>query len=361
MNKRIFNFSAGPATLPEKVLERIKAELLNYRGRGFSILEASHRSPEVKEIFTACAEKILKGLGLGNNYQVLFLQGGASTAFFQIPMNLLKPEETADYIETGSWAKKAIKEAKRFGNVNVAATSVNDNFSFIPKDDAISFSANPKYIYLCSNNTIFGTQYQDFPRKNNVPLIGDFSSDILCFPRELDNFGLIFAGAQKNLGPAGVTVVIIRNDILSSCNEDLPAMCSYKIHAENNSLYNTPPVFAVYFIRYVLEWIEEMGGVAKIGEQNQKKASLIYHQIDDGNFYTGNANPKDRSIMNITFTLPNEDLSKQFIAQAEEQDLVGLKGHRSVGGIRASMYNALPLEGAEQLADFMKRFAKKHG
>lgn len=361
MHKRIFNFSAGPATLPEKVLERVRGELLNYRGVGFSILEASHRSSEVKNIFTTCARNLLHALGLDNHYRVLFLHGGASTAFFQIPMNLLKPEDTVDYIETGSWVKKAIKEAKRFGNVNVAASSSAENFSFIPKKESLNFSANPKYIYLCSNNTIFGTQYKDFPYKDNVPLVGDFSSDILCFPRKLDKFGVIFAGAQKNLGPAGVTLVIIRENILASCSEDLPSMCSYKIHAENESLYNTPPVFAVYFIHYVLEWIEEMGGVAKIGEKNQQKADLIYHEVDSNSFYTGTANKEDRSIMNITFTLPSDELSKQFVSQAQEQSLDGLKGHRSVGGIRASMYNAFPLEGAQRLADFMKQFAAKYG
>ena len=361
MNQRIYNFSAGPATLPLPVLEKVQKELLNYQGTGFSILEASHRSSQVKDIFTTCANRLLKILQLEKNYKVLFLHGGASTAFFQIPMNLLKKEEVADYIETGAWVQKAIKEAKRFGQIHMAATSIAKNFSYIPRENELKFSPNPKYIYLCSNNTIFGTQYKQFPNSNNTPLIGDFSSDILCRPMNLNKFGLIFAGSQKNLGPAGTTVLIIRQDILEQCNEDLPSMCSYKIHQKNESLYNTPTVFAVYFINHVLEWIEEMGGVEKMGKLNEKKANLIYNEIDNDDFYTGTAEKKDRSIMNLTFTLPTDELSHEFILEAKKRRLDGLKGHRSVGGIRASMYNAFPLEGAQRLADFMRQFAQKNG
>ena len=373
MNQRIYNFSAGPATLPLSVLKKVQNELLNYQGAGFSILEASHRSSQVQDVFKTCAERLLKTMGLGENYKALFLHGGASTAFFQIPMNLLNKKDQADYIETGSWVQKAIKEAKRFAHIHIAATSVGKNFSFIPKEKELTFSQHPKYLYLCSNNTIFGTQYRQFPSLGDTPLIGDFSSDILCRPTDLSQFGLIFAGSQKNLGPAGVTVVIIRKDLLEQCNEDLPSMCSYKIHEKNESLYNTPTVFAVYFINYVLEWIEEMGGVEKIGKTNEEKARLIYNEIAEGSslaegsssaegsFYQGTAEKKDRSIMNLTFTLPSEELTQKFILEAKKQGLEGLKGHRSVGGIRASMYNAFPLEGAEKLADFMKQFAKKNG
>ena len=363
MNKSVFNFSAGPATLPQEILEKVGKEIINYQSQGFSILETSHRSKKVTEIFEETKEKLLNLLNLNKEkYQVLFLHGGASTAFYQIPMNLLSQDQTADYLETGSWAKKAIKEAKYFGNVHIASTSKEDNFKYIPTEDQINYSHNPKYIYLCSNNTIFGTQYQNFPiPPHNFPLIGDFSSDILCRHLErLDNFGIIFAGTQKNLAPAGMAVVIIRKDILSICNKNVPSMCSYKVHSDNNSLYNTPPVFVVYFLKYVLEWIERQGGLKIIEANNRKKASLIYNIIDQYEFYTGAANKKDRSIMNITFTLPSEELSDLFLKEAESLNLLGLKGHRSVGGIRASMYNAFPLEGAEKLANLMENFAKKN-
>ena len=357
---RNYHFSAGPATLPEEVIIQAQDELLNYRRRGFSILEASHRSESVKETILSSAHRLLDLLGLDDRYRVLFLHGGASTAFFQIPMNLLKKGDRADYIETGLWVQKAVVEAKRFGEVHIAASSAKDHFRHIPKGDDLRFSLHPKYIYLCSNNTVFGTQYRDYPRLDDVPLVGDFSSDILSEPRDLSCFGLIFAGAQKNLGPAGVAVVIIREDILSQCSEDIPSMCSYKVHAKNESLYNTPPVFPIYFIEKMLLWIEGQGGLEAIGARNREKAHLVYEEIDRTDFYTGTSAKTDRSMMNVTFTLPTESLSKQFVEEAETQGLGELKGHRSIGGIRASMYNAFPVEGAKALAAFMRCFAQKY-
>ena len=357
---RIYNFSAGPAVLPEPVLKRIQKELLNYQGIGFSILEASHRSKEVKEIFAKAREKIKTTLGLDERFEVLFCHGGASSAFFQIPMNLLDQDTEADYIETGTWAKKAIKEAKRFGKINVSASSVQSNYSFIPKQLDLKLSSSAKYVYLCSNNTIFGTQYASFPETRGVPLVGDFSSDILCRAIDLSSFGIIFAGTQKNLAPSGAAVVILRKDILAQCKEDIPSMCSYKVHAENDSMFNTPPVFPIYFLNYVLDWIAEEGGLGEIEKKNREKAEILYHEIDRTDFYSGTAQKSSRSIMNITFTLPSEEQSAAFLRKAEAQRLVGLKGHRSVGGIRASMYNAFPIEGAQALAKFMRSFADNH-
>lgn len=357
--KRKYNFSPGPAVLPEKVLEKVAKELSCYPNLGYSILETSHRSKIFEQILEATKSKILKYLNLKSNYSVLLLQGGASTEFYRIPMNLLNKEKTADFIETDVWPKKAFKEAKFFGNPRLAGSSGDRDYKYIPSDDQLEINAKSEYLYLCSNNTIYGTQFQNYP-KSPIPLVGDFTSDI--FSREIDmsNFGIIFAGSQKNLAPAGLTVVIIRDDILERCNEEIPSMCSYKNLVKTNSLFNTAPVFPIYFLNYVLDWIEEEGGIIEIEKRNRYKSQLIYEKIDQYEIYTGYAELQDRSIMNITFNLANQKLLEDFLKGAEMSDLTALKGHRDAGGIRASMYNAFPVAGAEKLAKYMDDFAKKN-
>ena len=358
---RVYNFSAGPATLPEVVLKKIQAEFLNYNHLGASIVEISHRSKDFLYIMEACKKKLAQNLFAEKkeDYEILFLQGGASINFFMLPMNLLQGGE-ADYIETGTWAKKAIKEAKRYGRVNVVASSAAQNFSYIPKLTATDFSEQAKYIYLCSNNTIYGTQYHQFPTQSGKYLIGDFSSDILCRKLDLSDFGVVFAGAQKNLAPAGVAVVAIRKDVLQACDEDLPTMCSYRAIAENNSQFNTSPVFPIYVMNYVLDWLEAQGGISKVEENNRQKAQMIYQTLDELDFYKPTANKEDRSLMNITFVLEQSDLTETFLIEAGKNNFVGLKGHRSVGGMRTSIYNSFPLEGVEKFVEFLKNFAQNH-
>ena len=336
-------------------------EFLNYNNLGASIVEISHRSKDFIQIMEDCKSKLAHNLFADkkDDYEILFVQGGASMNFFMLPMNLLSGGE-ADYIETGTWAKKAIKEAKRYGTVNVVGSSADKNFSYIPKLAESDFSDAAKYIYLCSNNTIYGTQYHQFPTKQGKYLIGDFSSDILCRKLDLTNFGVVFAGAQKNLAPAGVAVVAVRKDVLKQCETDLPSMCSYPAIVENNSQFNTSPVFPIYVMNYVLDWIEEQGGLTKVEEKNRKKAQLLYGILDELDFYQPTANKEDRSLMNITFVLQNESLTESFLAEAIQNNFVGLKGHRSVGGMRASIYNSFPLEGVEKFGEFLKDFAKKH-
>ncbi|RQD72944.1 MAG: 3-phosphoserine/phosphohydroxythreonine transaminase [Candidatus Syntrophonatronum acetioxidans] len=359
--KRVFNFNPGPATLPLEVLEEAQKELTNYKDTGMSVMEISHRSKEFEEIIEQAETNLKDLLKIPDNYRVLFLQGGASTQFFMIPMNYLREGETADYILTGSFAEKAYKEAVKIGKVNVAGTTKDSNFNHIPSPDELNFSPSPSYIHITSNNTIFGTQWKDYSIFGDFPLAADMSSDILCGPLDVSRFALIYAGAQKNLGPSGVTVVIIREDMLKKVPADLPSMLKYDIHAENNSLYNTPPSFSVYMVNLVLKWVKKEGGLEKMKEKNEKKSSLLYEAIDQSDgFYKGHAVKESRSIMNVTFRLANEDMEKQFISKATSQGLVGLKGHRSVGGIRASIYNAMPLEGCEKLADFMEEFRKQN-
>lgn len=361
MNERVFNFNPGPATLPLPVLEEAQRELLNYKGTGMSILETSHRSKEYEAI-NAETEALLKEiLEIPDNYRVLFLQGGATMQFDMVPLNFLTEGATADYILTGSFAEKAYKEAQKVGNVHVAASTKNENYRRIVRFDEIKLSENPAYVHLTSNNTIFGTQWKEFPDFGDIPLIADMSSDILSRRIDVKKFALIYAGAQKNLGPAGVTVVIIRDDMIARSNKKLPSMLRYDVHAENNSLYNTPPVFAVYMVNLVLKWVKNQGGLAVIEKINEEKASYLYEVIDESEgFYAGHAEKDSRSLMNVTFRLPSEELEKKFIAEAAEKGLKGLKGHRSVGGIRASIYNAMPLEGCRRLAEFMRDFYKRH-
>jgi len=355
MSKRVFNFNPGPAILPEDVLQKAAQAVVEFNNLGMGILEISHRSKDFEAVITDAEAKVRKILGLPDTYHVLFLQGGASMQFGMVPMNLLKGGK-ADYVHTGEWAKKAIKEAKLFGTVNVAATSEDKNFNYIP--DKFNFSADAQYVHVTSNETIGGIQWTQFPQTGNVPMIVDMSSDI--FSRRLDygRFAMIYAGAQKNAGPAGVTLVIIRKDLVEAAADNVTTMLSYKTHAKEKSLYNTPPCFSIYVVKLVLDWIEARGGLAAVEAANEKKAKAIYDAFD-GDFYRGTANPKDRSKMNITFRLPSEALEEQFIAEAKKAGFVGLKGHRSVGGCRASVYNAFPVEGAEKLVGFMKEFRKK--
>lgn len=360
MANEIFNFNPGPAVLPKSVLERAQKELLNYPGLGYSLLEASHRGKQVVEVFAQAEKKLLGLMGLGDNYRALFLQGGATMQFIQIPMNFLFGGKSGDYIDTGMWTSKAIKEGKKYGGVKVLFSGKDKNYTALPDLNTLTYSPDAAYTWVCSNNTIFGTQYRTFP-KTNAPLICDASSDILSKVIDFKQFAIIFGGAQKNLGPSGVTWVVIRKDMLDRCNPDLPELLSYKAQAENDSMVNTPPVFGVYLLNLMLDWITEQGGVAAIEKHNDAKAALIYDAIDNSaGFYHGPVVKKDRSLMNIVFTLPSEEKTNAFVKEADAAGLVNLKGHRSVGGIRASVYNAMPLAGCQKLAEFMAAFAAKN-
>lgn len=359
---RIWNFNAGPATLPLSVLEKAKNDLPNYDGTGMAVMELSHRSKQYSAIHDKAQALMAELMGLPENYKVLLLQGGASLQFAMVPMNLLGPDQSADYIITGSWSKKALKEAKNVGNVKIAATAEEGNFVHIPTQDELTLDPAAQYVHITSNNTIAGTQWQTFPETGSVPLVADMSSDILSKKFDVTPFGIIYAGAQKNLGPSGLTVVIIRDDILAKCNSKLPTMLQYPTHANAASLYNTPPTYSIYFLKLVLEWVKELGGTEAIEKRNQDKADLLYGTIDElSGFYKGASEVAARSKMNVTFRLPTEELEAQFIAEGLTAGFGGLKGHRSVGGIRVSMYNALEPEGIKALTDFMKAFASKNG
>jgi phosphoserine aminotransferase len=358
----IYNFNAGPAVLPQPVLEEVQRDLLDYKGRGLSVMEMSHRSKEYMAI-NAEAEALVKELlAVPEGYRVLFLQGGATTQFAMAPMNFLTAGATADYIVTGSWSEKAIEEANKIGKTHVAATTKADTYRRVPKPDEIELSDNPVYVYLTSNETIHGNQWRTLPTFGDTPLVADMSSDFMSRPVDVAPYGLIYAGAQKNIGPAGVTVVIVRDEWLAKVPKTLPSMLRYDIHAKNDSLYNTPPAFAVYVTSLVLRWLRDEGGLAEVGRRNERKATLIYDTIDasDG-FYRGHAEPESRSLMNITFRLPSEELEKAFLSASAEQGFIGLAGHRSVGGIRASTYNAMTLQGCTALASFMQEFLRTHG
>lgn len=361
MKGRTHNFNAGPAVLPLPVLEEIQAELIDFKGSGMSITEVSHRSKWFEEVIEDAAARIRRLLKLDKSFHVLYLQGGASLQFCMIPMNLLPEGHSADYVNTGTWATKAIKEARIQGKaVKVVASSEDKNFSYIPK--GISFNSDAAYAHITSNNTIKGTQWVSFPDTDGVPLICDMSSDIMSRSIDVSPFGLIYAGAQKNLGPAGATLVIIREDMLERVPKELPTMLKYTTFVDHNSMFNTPPCFAVYTIQLVLKWLEEtIGGLEKMEEVNREKAGLLYRAIDESEFYRGTAEKESRSVMNVTFRLPGEDLEKEFVQQALEHGLGGLKGHRSVGGCRASIYNASTLEAVKALVDFMDEFARKNG
>ncbi len=361
MAKRVINFNPGPAALPLPVLEEIQGELLNYRGCGMSVLEISHRSDTFTSIIEDAEERLRRLMGINDDYTVLFLQGGASFQFAMVPMNLLDGERFADYVNTGTWSTKAIKEARIQGKkINVVASSEDRDFTYIPRE--INFTEGATYVHITSNNTIKGTQWAEFPDTNGIPIVSDMSSDILSRKIPVEKFGLIYAGAQKNLGPAGVTVVIIRRDFLEIVPDSLPTMLKYTTFAEKKSLFNTPPCFAIYVVQLVLKWLEEtVGGVEKVEEINRQKAKILYELIDSGDFYRGTAQPDSRSIMNVTFRLPSPELEAKFIEEAAANGLTGLKGHRSVGGCRASIYNATSLAAVQTLVDFMDSFAKKNG
>lgn len=358
---RIYNFNAGPAALPLPVLEEIQQNLLNFNETGMSITEISHRSAAFDDVINDAVARAKRLLGLNENYEVLFCQGGASLQFCMIPMNFLSQGKSADYVNTGTWSTKAIKEAEILGkSIRVVASSEDENFSYIPRN--IQFNKDAAYVHITSNNTIKGTQWSSFPDTAGVPIISDMSSDIMSRTLDIDRFGLIYAGAQKNIGPAGACMVIIRKDMLELVPENIPTMLKYTTHASKNSMFNTPPCFAVYTIQLVLKWLEEtIGGLEEMESINRKKAQLLYDYLDAGEFYRGTAKPDSRSMMNVTFRLPAEELEKQFVQEALENGLGGLKGHRSVGGCRASIYNATPLKAIEALVDFMRVFEKRHG
>lgn len=361
MTNRVYNFNPGPAILPEPVLKEVQENLLALPGVGMSILEISHRSSTFENILNETINNLKKLANIPENYKILFLGGGASLQFSMVPLNLMPPKNKADYIVTGSWSKKAVKEAKRVGAVNIAASTEDENFKRIPRQDELKLDPDAAYVHYTSNNTIYGTEWNYIPEVGDVPLVCDMSSDIFSYPFDVSKFGLIYAGVQKNLGPAGVTLVIIREDLLERSQDTLHTMLNYKIHAENNSLYNTPPVFAIYIVGLVAKWLLNLGGLEAIAKLNDEKAKLIYDAIDNSNgFYKGHAEKDSRSKMNITFRLPSEELEKKFVKEATEQGLVGLKGHRSVGGLRASVYNAFPIEGAKALVEFMKDFQNKN-
>lgn len=362
MANRIWNFNPGPATLPLPVLEQMKADLPVYRETGMAVMELSHRSKDYAAIH-ADAKSLLRELfSVPDNYHILFLQGGASTQFFMIPMNLLREGQSADYVNTGAWSKKAIKEAKLFGTVNVAGSSEDQNFTFIPKKEDLNLDPGARYVHLTSNNTIAGTQWKTFPDAGKIPLIADMSSDILSKKIDLLPFGIVYAGAQKNLGPSGVTVVIIRDDVVENCRDDLPTMTMYKTHVEKDSLFNTAPTYSIYILKLVLEHVKKIGGLDAVEKENAAKAELLYGTIDGHKEFFRCPIPEDsRSMMNAVFRLPSEDLEAQFIADGLAAGFGGLKGHRSVGGIRVSMYNAMPLKGIEELVEFMTDFARKNG
>jgi phosphoserine aminotransferase len=362
---RVHNFSAGPAVLPVPVLEQIQRDLVALPGVGMSILEISHRSAAFERILAEADADIRSLAGIPSNYKILFLQGGASLQFSMVPMNLLPPGATADYIDGGSWAEKAVKEAKKVGAVNVAATTKAENYSRIPRQDELRLTPNAAYVHMTSNNTIEGTEYATLPAvADGVPLVSDTSSNMFSRPIDVARHGLIYAGAQKNMGPAGLTIVIVRDDLVQRSAErksSLPTMLSYAVHAENGSLYNTPPAFAVYALGLVMKWLIAQGGLEAIERHNVRKAGKLYAEIDRTGFYRGTAHKDCRSRMNITFRLPSEDLEKQFVKDSTAAGLDGLKGHRSVGGMRASIYNAFPEEGVEALVQFMREFERTRG
>ena len=357
MENRIHNFNAGPSVLPVEVLKDVQANLLSYKGYGLSVMEMSHRSAEYQKIIDDATATVKRIMDLGDDYEVLFLGGGASTQFLMVAMNLIGDDEQGNYINTGTWATKALKEAKKIGKgMHIAASSEEDGFTYIPKE--FKLSDNPAYLHITTNNTIRGTEYAKTPEvPAGVKLVADMSSNFLSRPYDFKKYDLIYAGAQKNVGPAGVTVVVIRKSIIEKMNKNLPTMMDYRTHIDKGSMFNTPPAFNIYVVGEVLKWIEGFGGLDKLHAHNVKKANYVYDAIDSSDgFYKGTVVKEDRSLMNITFRLPNEDLEKKFIAEGKANGMIGLKGHRSVGGCRASVYNSCPMESAKALGEFMKKF-----
>ncbi|MBQ8636718.1 MAG: 3-phosphoserine/phosphohydroxythreonine transaminase [Clostridia bacterium] len=353
---RVYNFSAGPSMLPLEVLKKAQDEMCEYPNSGMSVMEMSHRSKDYDEIIKGCEKLVRELMNVPDNYKVLFLQGGGSSQFTMIPMNLATKNKKIDIVITGQWAKKAAQEAKRYITVNEVASSADKTFSYIPKLDKSTFSKDADYFYICLNNTIYGTKFNKLPETGDVPLVADISSMIMSEELDVSKFGLLFAGAQKNLGPAGVTLVIVREDLVGNAMDITPTMFNYQIHVDNDSLYNTPPTYGIYVMKLVLEWIKEQGGVAAVQKLNEKKAEILYNFLDNSKLFKGTVVPEDRSLMNVPFVTGNEELDAKFVAEAKKAGFVNLKGHRSVGGMRASIYNAMPVEGVEKLVEFMKKF-----
>ena len=358
--QRVYNFSAGPSMLPLEVLERAAAEMVCYENSGCSVMEMSHRSPVYEKIIADAESLFRKVMNIPENYKVLFLQGGASTQFAAVPLNLLFGSGKADYILSGQFSTKAYKEAQKYGDIAVAASSKDANFTFVPKTDKSSFRADADYVHICFNNTIYGTKFPYIPDTGDIPLVADMSSCILSEPFDVTKFGLIYAGAQKNMAPAGLTVVIVREDLLGKAKEQTPSMLDYQLMAENGSMYNTPPCYCIYIAKLVYEWILGLGGLEEMKKRNEKKAKLLYDYLDSQDYYLAPVEKESRSMMNVTFVTGDSELDKKFAKEAAENGLINLKGHRSVGGMRASIYNAMPYEGVEKLVAFMQDFAKNN-
>ena len=359
---RVVNFSAGPSVLPEKVLKTAAEEMLDYKGSGQSVMEMSHRSKVYDGIIKECEALLREVMGIPDNYKVLFLQGGASSQFAMVPLNLMTGSGKADFVITGQWANKAYKEAARYGDAHVVASSQDKTYSYIPKLDPATFTKDADYFHICMNNTIYGTRDTTLPDTGDVPLVADVSSCILSEPLDVSKFGLLYAGAQKNMAPAGLTVVIIREDLIGHAKELTPTMFNYKTHADNDSMFNTPPCYAIYICKLVLEWLKnDIGGLENMKAINEKKAALLYDYLDSSKLFKGTVVKEDRSLMNVPFVTGDADLDAKFVKEATEAGLVNLKGHRTVGGMRASIYNAMPVEGVEKLVAFMTQFEKANG
>ena len=354
---RVYNFSAGPSMLPEKVLKIAADEMMDYQGSGQSVMEMSHRSKTYQAIIDEAEALLREIMNIPDNYKVLFLQGGASSQFAMIPLNLMTKSGKADYVLTGQWATKAYKEAERYGDANAVASSKDKTFSYIPKLDKSTFTKDADYFHICMNNTIYGTKYNTLPETGDVPLIADISSCILSEPIDVSKFGMLYAGAQKNVAPAGVTIVIIREDLIGNAMDITPTMFDYQIHADNGSMFNTPPCYNIYIMKLVLEWIKnDIGGLEKMKEINEKKAKILYDFLDNSDMFKGTVVAEDRSLMNVPFVTGNDELDAKFVKESTAAGFVNLKGHRSVGGMRASIYNAMPIEGVEKLVEFMAKF-----
>ena len=357
---RVYNFSAGPSMLPEEVLKKAAAEMLDYEGSGQSVAEMSHRSKEFETIIKDAEALLRELMNIPDNYKVLFLQGGASTQFAAIPMNFMNGSGKADFIITGQWAKKAFSEAQKYGDCKAVASSADKTFSYIPKTTKEDFRQDADYAYVCLNNTIYGTIFKEIPDTGDVTLIADISSCFLSEPLDVTKFGMVYGGAQKNVAPAGLTIAIIREDLLGNARDYCPTMLDYKVHADNGSLYNTPPCYTIYICKLVLEWIKSLGGLEAMAERNRKKAEILYNFLDNSKMFKGTVVPEDRSLMNVPFVTDSEELNAKFIKEAKEAGFVNLKGHRTVGGMRASIYNAMPIEGVEKLVEFMTKFEKEN-
>ena len=358
---RVYNFSAGPSMLPEEVLKKAAAEMLDYEGSGQSVMEMSHRSKVYDSIIKGAESLLRELMNIPENYKVLFLQGGASTQFAAIPLNFMNGSKKADFIITGQWAKKAFSEAKKYGDAKAVASSEDEVYSYIPKTTKADFRSDADYVYICMNNTIYGTVYKELPDTGDIPLIADISSCFLSEPLDVTKFAMVYGGAQKNVAPAGLTIAIIREDLLGNARDITPTMLDYKIHADNDSLYNTPPCYTIYVCKLVLEWIKNLGGLEKMKELNEAKAKMLYDFLDNSKLFKGTVKKEDRSLMNVPFITGNEELDAKFVKEATAAGLVNLKGHRTVGGMRASIYNAMPIEGVKALVEFMEKFEKENG